>query len=56
MADADDFRDESSGSQDEAAERAEELERKTKELAVFRDAGIITEAELTELKAKLRWA
>jgi hypothetical protein len=57
MADADDVRKDasSSGSYDQAAERADELERKTKELAVFRDAGILTEAELEEQMAKFRW-
>jgi hypothetical protein len=34
---------------------AAEIERKTKELLVFRDAGVITEAELEEQKARLHW-
>jgi hypothetical protein len=38
-----------------AAERAEQIERKTIELAAFRDAGVLTEAEFEEQKAKLRW-
>jgi hypothetical protein len=33
----------------------ERFEQKLKELAVFRDAGVLTEAELEEQKAKLRW-
>ena len=37
------------------AQRAEEIEQKTSELAEFRDAGVLTEAEFTEQKAKLRW-
>jgi hypothetical protein len=37
------------------AERTEEIDQKTKELLEFRDAGVITEAELEEQKAKLRW-
>jgi hypothetical protein len=31
------------------------MERKTVELAAFRDAGVLTEAEFEEQKAKLRW-
>jgi hypothetical protein len=38
-----------------AVERAEQMERKTEELAAFRDAGVLTEAEFEEQKAKLRW-
>jgi hypothetical protein len=38
-----------------AAERAEQMERKTVELAAFRDAGVLTEAEFEEQKVKLRW-
>jgi hypothetical protein len=38
-----------------AAERAEQMERKTVELAAFRDAGVLTEAEFEEQKAKFRW-
>ncbi|MEK6277643.1 MAG: hypothetical protein AABM29_06515 [Actinomycetota bacterium] len=58
MVDAEDVRHDASSpsSQDRAAERAEELERKTKDLEVFRDAGVLTEAELEEQKAKARWA
>ena len=41
--------------QDAAAERAEQVERKTIELAAFRDAGVLTEAEFEEQKAKVRW-
>jgi hypothetical protein len=37
------------------AERAEEIEQKTSELMAFRDAGVLTEAEFEEQKAKLRW-
>jgi hypothetical protein len=36
-------------------EAQSELEQKTNELLEFRDAGILTEAELEEQKAKLRW-
>ena len=38
-----------------ADRRATELERKTKELEVFRDAGVLTDAELEEQTAKVRW-
>jgi hypothetical protein len=55
MADQDDARREAGGD-DLAAERAEEVARKTEELEVFRDAGVLTETELEELKAKARWA
>ncbi|MGH2980428.1 MAG: hypothetical protein ACRDKV_00095 [Solirubrobacterales bacterium] len=41
--------------QDQAAVRADELARKTKELDAFRDAGVLTQSELEEQKAKLRW-
>jgi hypothetical protein len=41
--------------QDAVAERAEQIERKTIELAAFRDAGVLTEAEFEEQKAKVRW-
>ena len=37
------------------ADRAEQIEQKTNELLAFRDAGVLTEAELEEQKAKLRW-
>jgi capsule polysaccharide export protein KpsE/RkpR len=39
----------------EAQEAERVLEQKTNELLEFRDAGILTEAELEEQKAKLRW-
>ena len=39
----------------EAPDTQSSLEQKTSELLEFRDAGIITEAELEEQKAKLRW-
>ena len=38
-----------------AAERDLELEQKAKELAVFRDAGVLTDAEVEEQMAKQRW-
>ena len=38
-----------------AADRDQRIERKTLELAEFRDAGVLTEAEFEEQKAKLRW-
>jgi hypothetical protein len=37
------------------ARRAEEIEQKTSELIEFRNAGVLTEAELEEQKAKVRW-
>ena len=57
MADADSVRNELGTLQRQgaAAERAEQMERKTLELAAFRDAGVLTEAEFEEQKAKLRW-
>lgn len=57
MADAGDVRSDVNypANEDRAATRADELERRTKELAAFRDAGVLTEAELEEQKAKLRW-
>jgi hypothetical protein len=57
MADADSVRDEPGILQRQvaAAERAEQMERKTVELAAFRDAGVLTEAEFEEQKAKVRW-
>ena len=57
MADADSVRDEPSVLQRQTAatDRAEQIERKTVELAEFRDAGVLTEAEFEEQKAKLRW-
>jgi hypothetical protein len=57
MADADRVRNEPSVLQRQvaAAERAEQIERKTGELSEFRDAGVLTEAEFEEQKAKLRW-
>lgn len=57
MADADSGRNESGTLQhhDAAAERAEQIERKTEELSEFRDAGVLTEAEFEEQKAKFRW-
>ena len=38
-----------------ATEPVDEVEQKTLELAEFRDAGVLTEAEFEEQKAKLRW-
>jgi hypothetical protein len=57
MADADSVRDEPSVFQRQvaAADRTEQIERKTMELSEFRDAGVLTEAEFEEQKAKLRW-
>jgi hypothetical protein len=56
MADTDRVRDDAAravGGGGEDAERV--LEQKTSELVEFRDAGILTEAEFEEQKAKLRW-
>ena len=56
MADTDRVRDDNAraaGSEVEDAERV--LTQKTSELHEFRDAGILTEGELEEQKAKLRW-
>jgi hypothetical protein len=36
-------------------DRATELDRRTKELEVFRDAGVLTDAELREQMARVRW-
>jgi hypothetical protein len=36
--------------------QAEVLEQKQSELVEFRNAGVLTEAEFEEQKAKLRWA
>ncbi|MDQ2938994.1 MAG: SHOCT domain-containing protein [Actinomycetota bacterium] len=57
MSDANSVRDDPSILQHRAAaaERAEQIERKTGELSEFRDAGVLTEAEFEEQKAKLRW-
>jgi hypothetical protein len=44
-----------SGDRKHAAKLAENLERRREELIVFRDAGVLTEAELEEQMAKLRW-
>jgi hypothetical protein len=57
MVDAEDSRSNAitANSQAQAAKRAEELEQKTNELVEFREAGVLTEAELEEQKAKLRW-
>jgi hypothetical protein len=57
MSDANSVRDEPGVLQRQAAaaERAEQMERKTVELAEFRDAGVLTEAEFEEQKVKLRW-
>jgi hypothetical protein len=35
--------------------RGEEIEQRTRDLAEFRDAGVLTQAEFEEQKAKLRW-
>lgn len=43
-----------SASQHRVTEPAE-VERKTEELLAFRDAGVLTEAELEEQKARLHW-
>jgi hypothetical protein len=32
-----------------------EIQRRIEELEVFRDAGVLTDAELEEHKARLRW-
>ena len=45
----------SSRDREPADERALRIEQKMKELAVFRDAGLLTEVELEEQKARLRW-
>jgi hypothetical protein len=38
-----------------ADESRAEIERRIEELEVFRDAGVLTDAELEEQKARLRW-
>jgi hypothetical protein len=57
MVDAQDSRNDvgAPGAQAEAAKRAEEVEQKTSELVEFRNAGVLTEGEFEEQKAKLRW-
>ena len=56
MVDANGLRGGSTSSrQVEWATRAEEIQQKTSELMEFRDAGVLTEAEFEEQKAKLRW-
>jgi hypothetical protein len=57
MADADEVRNDARFpySQEPAAQKAGEIERKMEELAVFRDAGVLTEAEHEEQITKLRW-
>jgi hypothetical protein len=47
--------DDAMAARSEAQEAQRVLEQKTNELLEFRDAGILTEAELEEQKAKLRW-
>jgi hypothetical protein len=42
-------------SRETAVTRDEVLSRKAEELAVFRDAGTLTEAELQEQMARFRW-
>jgi putative oligomerization/nucleic acid binding protein len=57
MVDADGIRDDRSTPRREVqqASRAEEIAQRTSELVEFRDAGVLTEAEFEEQKAKLRW-
>ena len=56
MVDADAIRDDrGTRRRDVQASRAEEIEQRTNELVEFRDAGVLTEAEFEEQKAKLRW-
>jgi hypothetical protein len=43
------------GDQAEGPTRADEVEQKTSDLVEFRNAGVLTEAEFEEQKAKLRW-
>jgi hypothetical protein len=57
MVDANGTRDDRSTPRREVqASRAAEIEQRTNELVEFRDAGVLTEAELEEQKAKLRWS
>jgi hypothetical protein len=56
MVEADDIRGAgASERQDQLAQRADELKQKADELAAFRDAGVLTEAELEEQMARFRW-
>ena len=57
MVDAESVRNEPNVLQSQGAEteRDRRIERKTLELAEFRDAGVLTEVEFEEQKAKLRW-
>jgi hypothetical protein len=56
MVDANGLRDGITSSREvEWATRAEVIQQKTFELMEFRDAGVLTEAEFEEQKAKLRW-
>jgi hypothetical protein len=55
MADADEVRNAKPSSPEQGVKLAEDLERRRQELVVFRDAGILTESELEEQMAKLRW-
>jgi hypothetical protein len=56
MADADRVREDEGGAVNSEVQDPETvLEQKTTELHEFRDAGILTETELEEQKAKLRW-
>ena len=57
MVDAQSGRDEAGtpGSQAEGPTQADELEQKTSELVEFKNAGVLTEGEFEEQKAKLRW-
>jgi hypothetical protein len=57
MADPDEARNGAklSGDRKQALKLPEDLERRREELIVFRDAGVLTEDELEEQMAKLRW-
>jgi len=44
-----------SGRSENAAEPDQDMDRRRKELIVFREAGVITEDELEEHMTRLRW-
>lgn len=56
MADADRVREDTMSASQRRAAEAAEIERKMKELLVFRNAGVLTESELEDQKARLHWA
>jgi hypothetical protein len=55
MVDAPEIREDAGTPGSQAPTQAEELEQKQGELVEFRNAGVLTEAEFEEQKAKLRW-